>query len=77
MDNDDKHGLVEEERFEDSFMEEEEEVSTTEKSFLLALPSFVIADLSKRKAPMLDMKSWITMSSSLDGRDKIMKGVFL
>lgn len=72
MDNDDKHGLVEEERFEDSFMEEEEEAS-----FLLALPSFVITDLSKRKAPMLDMKSWITMSSSLDGRDKIMKGVFL
>ena len=69
MDIDDKHGLVEEERFEDSFMEEEE--------FLLALPSFVIADLSKQKAPMLDMKSWITMSSSLDGRDKIMKGVFL
>jgi len=68
MDNDDKHGLVEEERFEDSFMEEEEEASTT-----LALPSFVITDLSKRKAPMLDMKSWITMSSSLDGRDKIMK----
>jgi len=54
------------------YLSKKKESSSPLSSLNLMFPSFVIAGL-QRKVSILEIKAWITMSLSLDGRDKITK----
>jgi len=56
----------------EDYLSKKKESASLLSSLNLMFPSFVIAGL-QRKVSILEIKSWINMSLSLDGRDKITK----